>query len=117
MQKINLDNRLQCTHCLRMSNTATESATLTITGYDTDTVCECCGKKLVHGIRLADGRTVGAQCFNKVLTKPLTYSGKTYRLGAEGIIKYAKVAEYYTPAEGGRRFGIYPNMLTFQSAE
>jgi hypothetical protein len=100
-----------------MSNTTAESATLTITGYDTDTVCECCGKKLVHGIRLADGRTVGAQCFNKVLTKPLTYSGKTYRLGAEGIIKYAKVAEYYTPAEGGRRFGIYPNMLTFQSAE
>jgi hypothetical protein len=117
MQKINLAKCPQCRQSTRMSNTATESATLTITGYDTDTVCECCGKSLVHGIRLADGRTVGAQCFNKVLTKPLTYSGKTYRLGAEGIIKYAKVAEYYTPAEGGRRFGIYPDMMVFKSAE
>lgn len=99
-----------------MTTTATKSATLTITGYDTDTVCECCGKKLVHGIRLADGRTVGAQCFNKVLTKPLTYSGKTYRLGAENIIKYAKVTENYTPGEAGRRFGIYPHMLTFPAA-
>ena len=100
-----------------MSNTATESATLRITGYDTDTVCECCGKKLVHGIRLSDGRAVGAQCFSKVLTKPKTYSGKTYRLGAEKIIEYAKAAQYYTPAEAGRQFGIYPHMLTFQSAE
>ncbi len=100
-----------------MTNTATQSATLTITGYDTDTVCECCGKNLVHGIRLADGRTVGAQCFNKVLTKPRTYSGKSYRIGAENVVKYAKAAEFYTPSEAGRKFGIYPDMLVFQSAE
>ena len=102
---------------MNATNTAAESATLTITGYDNDTVCECCGKSLVHGIRLDDGRTVGAQCFNKVLTKPLTYSGKTYRLGAENIIKYAKAAQFYTPSEAGRRFGIYPYMLIFKSVE
>ena len=100
-----------------MSNTATESATLTITGYDTDTVCECCGKKLVHGIRLADGRTVGAQCFNRVLTKPLTYSGKTYRVGAENIIRRAKVREFYSSAIAAQRFGFYSSDFIFECAK
>ena len=102
---------------MRMSNTATESATLTITGYDTDTVCECCGKSLVHGIRLADGRTVGAQCFNKVLTKPLSYGGKTYRVGAENIIRRAKVREFYSAGAAAERFGFYPHHFVFESAE
>ena len=103
-------------HSLRMSNTTTESATLTITGYDTDTVCECCGKKLVHGIRLADGRTVGAQCFNKVLTKPLSYSGKSYRVGAENIIRRAKVREFHNATAAAQRFGFYPSDFVFQAA-
>jgi len=89
--------------------------TLTITGYSNDEVCACCGKNLVHGIRLADGRIVGAQCFNKVLTKPITYGGKSYRLGAEGIIKYAKIAEFYTPQAASKKFNVYPEMLIFQA--
>jgi hypothetical protein len=99
-----------------MSSTATESVTLTITGYDNDTVCECCGKKLVHGIRLADGRVVGAQCFNKVLTKPLSYGGKNYRVGAENIIRRAKARQFYSAGAAAERFGFYPSDFVFQSA-
>lgn len=116
MQKINLAKCPQCRQSLRMSNTAL-TATLTITGYDTDTVCECCGKKLVHGIRLADGRTVGAQCFNRVLTKPLTYSGKTYRVGAENIIRRAKVREFYSSVVAAQRFGFYSSDFIFECAK
>lgn len=103
-----------------MSNavpTKTETATLTIAGYETDTVCECCGKKLIHGIRLADGRTVGAQCFNKVLTKPLSYGGKTYRVGAENIVRRAKVRQFYSAGAAAERFGFYPHHFVFESAE
>ena len=99
------------------NTTATETETLTIVGYGNDEVCAHCGKNLIHGIRLADGRTVGAQCFNKVLTRPLSYGGKTYRLGAENIIKYAKVAEYYSQSEACSRFGIRPDMLIFKSSQ
>jgi len=98
------------------TNISANLETLTIVGYENDSVCECCGKQLVHGILLADGRTVGAQCFNKVLTLPKTYGGKSFRIGAENVIKYAKVAQFYTPSEAGKRFGIYPEMMVFKSA-
>jgi hypothetical protein len=64
------------------------NTSLVIVGYSQEEVCHHCGRKLLHGIRLDDGRIVGAQCFDKALTLPLVYNGKKYRIGAENIIKY-----------------------------
>jgi hypothetical protein len=93
----------------------TETQTLTIVGYSPDDVCHHCGKPLVHGIRLCDGRVVGAQCFNKVLTLPQVYRGKSYRVGAQNIIRYAKIAERYSEAEAMKRFGIGLCQRTFRA--
>lgn len=82
------------------------SDTLIITGYSEDEVCAHCNKTLRHGIRLDDGRIVGAQCFNKVLTMPQTYAGKSFRVGADNIIRYAKIAQFHTETEGMKRFGV-----------
>jgi hypothetical protein len=99
-----------------MSNTATlQPETLTIVGYSQDEVCAHCGKSLIHGIRLADGRVVGAQCLNKVLTLPQVYGGKSYRVGHENIIRYAKIAERYTESEGIKRFGVGIYQRTFKA--
>jgi hypothetical protein len=96
-------------------DTAAQPETLVIVGYSEDDVCAHCGKTLRHGIRLADGRVVGAQCFNKVLTLPQVYAGKSYRVGAENVIRYAKIAEHYTAAEGERRFGVGIWQRTFKA--
>ena len=68
-------------------------ATIAITGYEQDGHCEHCGRALRHCIRIDDGRIVGATCFDKILTKPLRYNGKPYRVGPENIILRAKLAE------------------------
>jgi hypothetical protein len=94
---------------------ATTEATLVIVGYSEDDVCAHCNKTLRHGIRLDDGRVVGAQCFNKVLTLPQTYGGKSYRVGAENIIRYAKIAEFHTLSEGEKRFGVGLYQRTFKA--
>lgn len=67
--------------------------TLTITGYEHDTNCEHCGRKLVHGIEINNGLIVGATCFDKLLTKARLYQGKKYRIGSENVIRLAKIAE------------------------
>ena len=86
-----------------------------IVGYEKEEVCAHCGRKLKHGIRLSDGRVVGAQCFNKDMTKPREYSGKKYRVGAENIIKLAKIREFWS-AEKAYRAGYQPSEFVFQSA-
>jgi hypothetical protein len=96
--------------------TATESAKLIITGYDEDCHCEHCGRALRHGIRISDGRVVGAQCFDKVLTKARKYNGKTYRVGHENIVRYAKIAEFHSLEAGERRFGVGIYQRTFEQA-
>lgn len=103
-----------------MSNTndmtATEAATIVITGYTEDCNCEHCGRNLRHGIRISDGRVVGAQCFDKVLTLPQTYGGKSYRVGAENVIRYAKIAERFTAKAAESRFGVGLSHRTFRLA-
>lgn len=84
-----------------------------IVGYEKDTVCGHCGRVLVHGVRLSDGRTVGAMCLDKKLSAPKTYSGRSYRLGSELIIKAAKVAEFYDPSQWAR-FGVNQKTMEFQ---
>lgn len=96
--------------------TATETATIVITGYTEDCNCEHCGRNLRHGIRISDGRVVGAQCFDRVLTLPKTYSGKSYRVGAENIIRYAKIAERFTAQAAESRFGVGLSQRTFRLA-
>ncbi|MFG0409515.1 hypothetical protein [Pseudomonas sp. FYR_11] len=86
-----------------------------IVGYESECSCEHCGRALKHGIRLSDGRTVGATCLDKQLTKPRSYHGKQYRFGAEFIVKIAKVVEYYSPANWAR-FGVSASSATFEAA-
>lgn len=87
-----------------------------IVGYEQDGYCEHCGRPLKHCIRVSDGRIVGATCFAKVMTAPRQYHGKPYRLGAEEIIRLAKIAATCSPAAMGRRYGVYPHHLQFEIA-
>jgi len=68
-------------------------ATFTITGYSQDEVCNHCGRPLKHGIKVSDGRILGATCIDKVLSKAKFYQGKRYRVGADRIIHIARVVE------------------------
>lgn len=88
---------------------------LTITGYEQDGNCEHCGRPLVHCIRLADGRVVGATCFDKKLTKPRLYRGKNYRVGAEGVIRLAKIAQF-VPASRWDIHGVSASLFKFEAA-
>lgn len=90
-------------------------STYTIVGYETDCNCEHCGRALKHGIRLSDGRVVGAQCLDKSMTKPKMYQGKAYRSGAEFIIKAAKVVQRYNPTKWGA-FGVTSSTIQFEAA-
>lgn len=89
------------------------NAVVTIVGYEEDGHCEHCGRVLRHCIRISDGRIVGATCFDKKITKPKSYNGKAFRIGSEGIIKYAKMAQFWSEEKRARN-GVYPHMLTYE---
>ena len=89
--------------------------TITITGYEKDCNCEHCGRALVHGIRISDGRVVGATCLDKKITKPKTYQGKQYRLGSEMIIKAAKVVAWKNH-DRWSSYGVNNHTITFEAA-
>lgn len=90
---------------------------IAIVGYEQEGHCEHCGRALKHCIRIGDGRIVGATCFDKKLTKPVfdKYRNKSYRLGAEQIIRFAKMAQFWS-AERMAREGVYGWMLQFEQA-
>ncbi|HHK4483248.1 TPA: hypothetical protein ACQTYQ_006627, partial [Pseudomonas aeruginosa] len=88
---------------------------ISIVGYESECNCEHCGRALKHGIRLSDGRLVGATCFDKKLTLPRTYHGKSFRFGAEHIVKIAKVVQFYSPSNW-TRFGVSASSTTFEEA-
>ena len=90
-------------------------ATIEIVGYEEDCNCEHCGRALRHGIRISDGRTVGATCLDKKLTLPKVYQGKKFRLGAELIVRAAKVAQFYAP-HAWSRFGVSASTMQFEAA-
>lgn len=87
-------------------------AIIEIVGYEQDTLCAHCNRKLKHGIVLSDGRTVGATCLDKQLTEPKQYQGKKFRLGSELIINAAKVVQFKDPRSWGR-FGVSHQTLQF----
>lgn len=94
--------------------------TLTISGYENDAdgsiKCEHCGRMLKHGIRLSDGRLVGATCLDKKLTKArVSQSGKLYRAGSELIIKAAKCVQF-VPENRWLSYGINKQILNFEAA-
>lgn len=89
---------------------------ISIVGYESECNCEHCGRALKHGIRLSDGRLVGATCFDKKLTLPRTYQGKSFRFGAEFIVKIAKVVQFYSP-NNWARFGVSASSATFEEAQ
>ena len=89
---------------------------ISIVGYEQDCHCEHCGRALVHGIRISDGRIVGATCLDKKLTAPKVYNGKKYRLGAELIIRAAKVVQWKQPSEWSR-YGVSVGTIQFTAAE
>ena len=92
--------------------------TLSIIGYEQTAVCGHCNRKLKHGIKITSGTAgdiVGATCFAKVLTKPLMYQGKPYRLDAENIIAKAKAMEFWTPQRRAIG-GFHPHSMNFEAA-
>lgn len=89
---------------------------IAIVGYESDCNCDHCGRALRHGIRLNDGRVVGATCLDKKLTAPKVYNGKKYRLGAELIIRAAKVVQWKQPSEWDR-YGVSARTIQFTAAE
>lgn len=87
---------------------------LLIVGYERDSKCQHCGRILKHGIRISDGRVVGATCLDKKLTKPKLYHNRPYRLGAELIINAAKVVELKAPSEWSG-YGVSARTIEFES--
>ncbi|HEY7883870.1 MAG TPA: hypothetical protein VIC08_02870 [Cellvibrionaceae bacterium] len=85
-----------------------------IVGYEEETNCEHCGRYLKHGIRISDGRVVGAQCLDKKLTKAREYQGKKYRFGAQHIIKIAKVLQWKSPSQWDR-YGVNHQSAVFEA--
>jgi hypothetical protein len=88
---------------------------ISIVGYKQDCKCEHCGRNLVHGIRISDGRIVGATCLDKKLTKAKVYGTKKYRLGAELIVRAAKVVQWKQPSEWSA-YGVSPLTIQFEAA-
>jgi len=96
-------------------------SSLQIIGYEQDTVCMHCNRKLLHGIKIAnqdskDISIVGADCFDKDLTEARIYQGKKYRLGSNKIRELAKVAEFWS-LDKQARMGYHYNMFVFKSKE
>jgi len=87
---------------------------LTISGYEQDCNCEHCGRTLKHGIKLSDGRLVGAQCLNKQMSAPRVRNGKKYRYGAEFIIRVAKVVQFKDPSQWSR-YGVSQQSTVFET--
>ena len=87
-----------------------------IEGYEQEAVCAHCNRNLKHGIKISNGTTVGASCFNNVLTKPKVYFGKNYRVGSSKIVELAKIAEFYDVSARLRQFGVSNTQLTFESS-
>lgn len=88
---------------------------ISIVGYESSCNCEHCGRALKHGIKLSDGRVVGATCLDKKLTMPRVYRGKKYRFGDEFIVKIAKVVEFYSP-NNWTRFDVSASSITFEAS-
>ena len=91
------------------------NVTLTISGYTQNCNCEHCGRRLKHGVKLSDGRVVGAQCLDKQLSAPRIRNGKKFRFGAQHIIKIAKVVELKSPDHWGR-YGVNKISTEFEAA-
>ncbi len=94
------------------------SNAITITGYSPgpDVFCDHCGRALKHGIRIDDGRTVGATCLtNKMSAPKTTRGGKSYRLPADAVVSAAKVVERAKP-EHWDRYGVNEATITFPRA-
>lgn len=90
-------------------------STLTIVGYEQEGICAHCGRALKHCVRVSTGEIVGADCFDRKLTKPRTYQGKSYRVGAERVRYLAKAAQFWTPSRQ-LLAGLGPEMFSFEAA-
>lgn len=89
---------------------------ISIVGYEENSKCEHCGRALLHGIRISDGRVVGATCLDKKITKAKVYKGKKYRIGHELIVQAAKVVQWKQPHEWGR-YGVSAGTIQFEAIE
>ena len=92
------------------------NATIRIIGYREGGNCDHCGRALRHCVQIDDGRTVGATCLDKKISKPKIHNGKSFRLGAEYIIKAAKVVERVNPANWSV-YGVNSESIEFETVE
>lgn len=91
------------------------TTTIQITGYAPEAHCDHCGRALRHGVRIDDGRTVGATCLANKLTAPRKHAGRAYRLAADAVVHMAKVVER-VPAHLWGQYGVSDAGLTFNRA-
>ena len=69
--------------------------TITIQGYEKDTVCAHCGRKLVHAIVTPELGEIGAACFVSLIrAKPRAGYAGGYKPTAAGVIDLAKMKEF-----------------------
>lgn len=88
---------------------------VSIVGYATEVHCDHCGRALKHGVRIDDGRTVGATCLVNKLTVPRRHMGKVYRYAAETVVHMAKVVERVQPGAWDR-YGVNAESVEFELA-
>ena len=89
--------------------------TLRISGYVAEAQCDHCGRALRHGIRIDDGRTVGATFLANKLSAPRTHAGRPYRVTADTVVSAAKVVER-VPAHLWAQYGVNEAAITFTRA-
>ncbi|MNY38858.1 hypothetical protein D3C86_1735100 [compost metagenome] len=86
---------------------------IAISGYAEDSICSHCGRKLKHGIKLSNGCIVGANCFDKDMTKQRINGKKKYRYGAAHIIHIAQVVEF-KPVSKWDLYNVSVNSTIFE---
>jgi hypothetical protein len=69
--------------------------TLTINGYEKNTFCAHCGRKLVHAIVTSELGEIGATCFVSLIrAKPRAGYAGGYKPTSAGVIDLAKMKEF-----------------------
>lgn len=69
--------------------------TLTIQGYEKNTFCAHCGRKLVHAVVTPELGEIGAACFvSMIAAKPRAGYAGGYKPTPAGILDLAKTKEF-----------------------
>lgn len=93
----------------------TPGPTITIIGYEQECDCDHCGRALQHGIRTDRLGTIGADCFNRLITADRKKFSGTGKPGAPYVRTLAKLKERDS-ADQLYRMGYGPHHFVFEMA-